>query len=144
MPDPISEMHHAAPGARRRMVVHLALATLVGLAILALLQAVQPDVVAWIMSDPESARGRARLVLGILAVLVLAPVAGTGIYMWRLGSRVLREGRFPPEDASLVRDVRVARGEPARARGRALHVTGAALLVLTVLMAVALWRLATL
>ena len=140
----MSEMQHAAPGARRRVFVHLAIAALAGLLMLMLLQAAQPAVVGWVLSDPESTRTRAQFVIVVLAGLVLAPVVGMAIYMWRLGAAVLREERFPPERSALIRDVRVVRGDAARARGRALRIMGVVLLVLSVLMAVVLWRVATL
>ncbi len=140
----MNEMQHAAPGARRRVVVHLAIAGLAGVLMLMLLQAAQPAVVRWVLSDPESTRTRAQFVIVVLAALVLAPVVGMAIYMWRLGGAVLREERFPPERTVLIRDVRVVRGDAARARGRALRITGAVLLVLSVLMALVLWRIATL
>ncbi len=137
-------MQHATPGAWRRVLMHLAIATLGGLVMLALLQAAQPAVIEWVLSDPDSTRARAQLVLAVLAVLVLGPVVGMAIYMWRLGTRVEREERFPPEGLALVRDVRVMRGDAARARARVLRIAATVLLVLAVLMAVVLWRLATL
>ena len=144
VPDPISEMQHAAPGARRRVLIHLGIAGLAGVVMLMLLQAAQPAVVNWVLSDPESTRTRAQLVIVVLAALVLAPVVGMAIYMWRLGAAILREDRFPPERSKLIRDVRVVRGDAARARGRVLRTSAGVLLGLAVLVAVVLWRLATL
>jgi hypothetical protein len=138
----MSEYQPETPGARRRALVHLAIATAAALLALALLQAAQPAVLEWVRADPESVRTRARIVLGVLAVIVLAPVAGLAIYLWLLGTRVLREERFPPERLALIRDVRVVRGDAARTRGRALRTAAAVLLAMTGLMGLALWRLA--
>ena len=110
------------------------------MALLALVQAYQPAVLEWVRSDPARMRARAQLLLGITTLIVLAPVAGFAVYIWRLGTRTLREERFPPEGVTVVRDVVVVRGADARARGRLLRTFAGILGALTVvLLLIAYW-----
>ena len=126
------------------MATHIAIVAVIGTAILTLSQAYQPALLEWAASDPARMRGRAQLLITGVAVILLSPLAGFAIYIWRLGSRTLRENRFPPEDMKVIRTVLVMRGAEARARGRLLHVFAASLGVLTGLMALVIYRLATL
>jgi hypothetical protein len=140
----MAEIHYATPGAGWRMVRHVALAMVAGAALIAILQAYQPALLEWAASDPARTRSRAQLLIAVVAVIVLAPLAGFAYYVWRLGTRTLREGRFPPEDLVLIRDVLVVRGAQARVRGRVLRGFAIALCVVCGLMALVLFRLATL
>jgi hypothetical protein len=140
----MAEMHHATPGAGRRIAWHVVLAALLGAVVIAIFQAAQPALLEWATADPQSTRARARLLIGVLAALVIAPVAGIAMYLARLGGRVVRERRFPPEGLAMIRDVIVVRGPEAVRKGRVLQFAAAALTVLSALMAVVLWRLATL
>jgi hypothetical protein len=140
----MAEIHYATPGAGWRMVRHIALATAAGVALIAILQAYQPALLEWASSDPARTRSRAQLLIALVSIIVLAPLAGFGHYVWRLGTRTLREERFPPEGLSVIRDVLVMRGAQARARGQLLRGFGIALYVMCGLMAVVLFRLATL
>jgi hypothetical protein len=140
----MAEIHYATPGAGRRLAFHIGLVVLAGGALIAILQAYQPALLAWATSDPARTRGRAQLLIALVAVILLAPLAGFAIYIWRLGTRTLREDRFPPEDLAVIRDVLVTRGPAARARGRLLRGFATALFVMIGLMALVLVRLATL
>ena len=137
-------MHHATPGAGRRIIFHVVLAAVVGVVVIAIFQAAQPALLEWAAADPQSTRARARLLVALLAAIVIAPVVGMAMYLGRLGSRIVRERRFPPEGLVLIRDVTVMRGPEAVRKGRVLQTAAVALVVVSVLMAVALWRLATL
>ena len=139
-----AEMHYATPGAGRRLAWHIALAAIVGVTLLAILQTYQPALLEWAASDPARMRGRAQMLIAMVAVVLLAPIAGVATYLWRLGSRTLAEERFPPEGLAVVRDVLVLRGADARARGRLLRGLAAAFFVVTAIMALVLFRLATL
>jgi hypothetical protein len=123
---------------------HIGVAIVAGAAFLAVSQAYQPALLEWAASDPARMRARAQLLIAAVGIIVLAPVVGVGLYIWRLGSRTLKEDRFPPEGLMLVRDVLVLRGAEARGRARLLRVLAAAFFVMSGLMALVLYRLATL
>jgi hypothetical protein len=140
----MAEIHYATPGAIRRLLVHIVLVTIVGSAVIVLSQAYQPQVVEWAASDPSRVRGRAQLLIALLAAILLLPLLGFAWYVWRLGTRTLREERFPPEGLVVIRDMLVMRGAAARARGRLFRLIAFSVAILAGLMATILWRLATL
>jgi len=138
------EIHRSTPGAGRRLALTAAIMAIVGAAIVALADVAQPRLVRWAAGDPARTRERVRLLGLAIAVVVLAPLAGFSIYVWRLGSRVLREERFPPEGLAMVRDTVVLRGPRARARGHVLRVMAVVLVACASVMLLLLWRLAAL
>lgn len=126
------------------MARHIMVAVVAGVAVIAISRTYQPALLEWAASDPAQMRSRAQLLIGVVGVILLGPLAGFATYLWRLGSRTLAEGRFPPEDLAVIRNVLVMRGAEARGRGRLLRGFAAALFVMIGLMAVVLIRLATL
>lgn len=140
----MAEIHYATPGAGRRLAFHIGLVAVGGVALIAIMQAYQPALLEWAASDPARTRRRAQLLLALVAVILLAPLAGFAIYIWRLGTRTLSEARFPPEGLAVIRDVLVVRGPQARARGRLMRGCAVALFVVIALMGLVLVRLATL
>jgi len=140
----MAEMHYATPGAGRRIAFHVLIAAIAGIAVIVLFRAAQPALLEWATADPQTTRSRAQLLIAGLAVLVVAPVVGMAIYMARMGTRIVREERFPPEGLAMIRDVLVVRGEAAVRKGRVLQVVATILIALAVLMVLTLWRLATL
>jgi hypothetical protein len=140
----MAEIHYATPGAGRRLAIHIGLVVIAGIALISILQAYQPALLEWATSDPAQTRSRAQLLIALVSVIVLAPLAGFAIYIWRLGTRTLEEDRFPPEGLAVIRDVLVTRGPAARARGRLLRGFALTVFVMVALMALVLVRLATL
>ena len=140
----MAEIHYATPGAGWRMARHIAVAAMAGFAVIAISQAYQPALLEWASSDPARMRSREQLLIAAAAVILLAPLAGLGIYLWRLGTRTLSEDRVPPENLAVIKDVLVMRGAPARARGRLLRGFATAVFVIIALMTLVLIRIATL
>jgi hypothetical protein len=140
----MAEMHYADPGAGRRLALHIVLVAAVGIAIIMLAQAYQPALLEWASSDPARMRPRAQMLIFLVGLIVIAPIVGFAAYIWRLGTRIMREERFPPEGMRVIRDVLVLRGAEARSRARLLRAFSITFFVLTVLMALTLLRLATL
>ena len=140
----MAEMHYATPGAGRRLAIHIALVAILGAAFVALSQVYQPRLLEWAASDPSRTRARAQMLIAAVGVIFVGPVIGLSVYIWRLGTRTIREERFPPEGLVLIRDVLVARGAEARARGRLFRAFSVFFFVVAGLLALTLWRLATL
>ena len=137
-------MHHATPGAGRRLALHIAIVTVVGVSIITLSNAYQPALLEWAASDPARMRGRAQLLIAAVGVIVVAPLVSVAAYMWRLGGRTIREARFPPEGMQVIRDVPVARGADAARKGRVLRTVAAVMGAIAFAVVVTLWRIATL
>jgi hypothetical protein len=140
----VAEIHYARPGAGWRMARHIAIVAMAGLGVIAISQEYQPALLEWAASDPARMRSRAQLLIAAAAMILLAPLAGFAVYLWRLGTRTLSEARFPPEHHDVIKDVLVMRGADARARGRLLRACATTVFVLIALMGLVLLRLATL
>jgi hypothetical protein len=140
----MAEMHHATPGAGKRLAMHIAIVAVTGVAIVTFSQAYQPQLLEWVTSDPSRTRGRAQMIVAVLGLVVVAPLIGLAVYVWRLGTRTLNEERFPPEGLIVLRDMLVVRGAEARSRGRVFRAFSVAFLVVAGLLMLILWRLATL
>jgi hypothetical protein len=128
---------------RARIIVIAAFVALVlcGTAIIAFADAVRTVLVAWIASDAASARSRAVIVSIGLAAAVILPVAGIAAYLWRFGTRVVREARFPPRGARLVVDTLVIEGTEAHQRGRMLQTLAVVLGAISLVFMIAFLRL---
>jgi hypothetical protein len=124
--------------------MHMAIVAISGAAIVVFSQAYQPQLLEWVTSDPSQTRWRAQMLVAIIGVIVGAPLIGLAIYVWRLGTRTIREERFPPEGLVVIRDMLVVRGGEARSRGRLFQAFGMAFFVIAGLVVLILWRLATL
>jgi hypothetical protein len=100
---------------------------------------------SWLSGVAQAARSTAQVQLlaafgslvGIscLALLVLA------IYLWRIAARVLAAQQFPPPGMRVVRDTPVLRGAAALRRGRIIQGIGGLLVLCSLALAVAAWRL---
>src|SRR5262245_60918291 len=125
----MTEVQRAAPRHRRLVWLVLGGGTLAGAALILLFEHVRRDLLAWLGRDPARVPERAGLLLLLLALLGPVPALGMGFHLWRLGSRILREERFPPSGVTVFHDTVVVRGRPALWRGRAFRLLAAALLV---------------
>lgn len=121
----MEEIQRADPAARRRAIAAVAVGATLGGAALMLLEQQRGEIAAWLTA------GHFRAKLAALLVSVVAgfiPLLLGAIWVWRLGNRVIREGRHPPSGLKVLRDVPVLRGMAARRRGRAYQ--GIALLLI--------------
>lgn len=140
----VDDLHRAAPGAVRRLVTHVVIATIAGGAFIALSQLYRPKILQWATSDPTQSRARAQLVILVGATVIVGSIAALAAYVWRLAARTIREGRFPPGDFAVIRDTAILRGSAARARGELFKKLAIGIFVIGFLLAVAFARLATL
>lgn len=140
----MAEIHRAAPGALRRLFIHIAIAAAIGVGVILAFEAARPALLEWAGADPARVRPRAQMLIALVSAVVLIPVLGAAAYMWRLGGCIVREDRFPPEGLAMIRDVPVVRGAAARSKGRLLQASALIFAAIATVMAIILWRLATL
>ena len=81
----------------------------------------------WLMSAPAETPRRARLAIGLSAVLLAAPLVSFAIYLWLLGAKVLRAQQFPPPGFRVIRDTPVVSGPGAVTRGHAIQIVAVCL-----------------
>lgn len=117
----MNELQRADSRARAYAVAIVVVGTLLGGAALALLQSQRDDLIAWMVENPLRLKTS---ILGGVVVLFLIPLLLASVWAWRLGTRVLDEGRFPPQGMKVVRDTVVVLGVQARRRGRLLQGLG--------------------
>lgn len=138
----MAEVQPADPGARRAALLWLGVAFVAGAILLWFLETSRPAVAAWLKEDPAQTATRARMLLGGLAIVTAGPAVGIGVWLLRLGARVMAAGRFPPPGLRMVQDTVVVAGDAARRRGRIAQGFGLALVGAGLTMAMLLWRLA--
>jgi hypothetical protein len=138
----MSEIQKADPKARRHAILVLGCSALIGAAAILAFLSYRPALEGWVTEDPAQMRGRLRLVLGALGVLLTAPLAGLAVYLWRLGSRVVQARRFPPPGMAVIRDTPVLWDRDAERRGRWMQLFAALLAVAACMMLGLLWLIA--
>lgn len=135
------EMQKANPGARRKALCLVVMATVIGIVLIAILDAHLETFQAWITEDPVLAVERLKIVFLVLSITSSGPLLGFTIYFWRLGARIIRSGRFPPPGQAVVRDTFILEGPPARRRGRLIQVIAGILGLLGCLFPVLFWHI---
>ena len=141
MGEPQPEIQRADPRLRARAIVGVLLVC----AVIVIAYAV---LARWIDQLPDLPRAQARAtlarILGWSTGVVCVMVALLGGYAWQLGGKIRRAGRFPLPGTGVIRDTVILTGRRAQTRGRAVRFVGAALVVLSLALAIAAWRLVTL
>ena len=135
----MTEIQKADPQARRRAIIILVLATLIGCAAILLFQHYAPALQDWILQDREKAATRMANVLMIFSALSCVPLLAFAVYLWRFGSRVVGAERSPPPGFPVARDTPVLRGPSARRRGRLAQGLAGCLVFLAGALPVILW-----
>jgi hypothetical protein len=139
----VTEIQRADAGARRRAVLLVVAGAVAGALLIAAFERARGPLRAWIRSEPGPAARRLRLLLLLSGGVLLAPLFPFAAYLWLLGRRVLRAGRFPPPGYRVIRDTLVLRGRPAVWRGRGLQALAVGLGVAAALLGLLWWRLAS-
>nr|HID58069.1 hypothetical protein [Desulfobacterales bacterium] len=89
--------------------------------------------------DPEKAVSEfldfVKPLTGFVVILQLVFAA----YLWRLGSRILISGEFPPPGVLLIRSRKVLVGEQARRRGRLCRRFAIVLIAMSIFFPVLVW-----
>jgi hypothetical protein len=116
----VPEIQPADPVARRRALIAAAVIAAAGWAAYFALQNWLADLRSL---PPESAQEALEdaMIWGTWAATL--PVLVFATWLWLLGRRVRRAGRFPPPGAKVIRDTPVLIGRDARVRGATLQVT---------------------
>jgi hypothetical protein len=133
----MDDIQRAEPGVRRVAVAIVGTTAIVGSFLIKVAPRYEPEFERWIRQAPTT-----RLVLAglVLTALTTGPLLGLAAYLWALGRRTIRAGRYPPPGYRLMRDTRGLTGRPAAERGRLIEWLGAAMCVVALALAFSLWR----
>jgi hypothetical protein len=134
------QLRQPPPDGSRKALVALAIATAGGVAALSAVQIYGPDLGAWL--HRQGADADPDLALAALGTLIVAPIFGFVIWMWRLGARCFASERFPPPGTAVTADTPVLRGAAARRRGRVIQALAVAVGVTACALVLILWRMA--
>ncbi len=134
MPD----IEKADPKARRRAIAIVAGAVLIGGVTVYLLEKNRPRLAAWFEERVEFWLAHPEVIAFGCFVLML-PVIGVAIYLWRFGATVVAAKRFPPPGIRVVRDTVILLDARAIYRGRLMQVLSVLLLVSSVSFPVVVW-----
>lgn len=134
MPD----IEKADPKARRRAIAIVAAAALVGGMAVYLLDKNRPQLAAWFEERTEFWLAHPEVIAFGCFVLML-PIIGIAIYLWRFGATIVAAKRFPPPGIPVVRDTVILLDARAIYRGRLMQALSVLLLVSSVSLPVAIW-----
>lgn len=140
----MSDVRRADPVARRRAILFVAVAGVVGALLIFALERYRIPLRDWVLAEPEKLAERGGLIILLFAVPLLAPLLGFAAYLWFLGRRTLRAREFPPPGLRVIRDTRIVTGEAAVSRGRQLQFLALGCGVACIALGLLLWRLASL
>jgi hypothetical protein len=118
----VNEVQRADPAARRRAILVVVFGAAAGALLILGFEELRGPLYDWVRSEPAETARRARLVLLLSAALLAVPAIVAAVYLWRLGTRVLRAQQFPPPGFRVIRDTPVFEGDAAATRGYAIQV----------------------
>jgi hypothetical protein len=95
----------------------------------------------WLLEDPGT---RVPLTLTALGALLVLPLAGFAVYLWRLAARVVEGREFPPNGYRVVRQRPAITGDAAIGHARGIRAVAIFLVVAAAALVIVLWRLAVL
>lgn len=130
----MDEFRKADPIARLKILRWTLVASLVCFALVAWFLYFRESLIDWLLAHLEMLIENPWITWGFM-ILLLSPLIVFGLYLIKLGSRVMRAQEFPPPDMPVIRDTRILRGEGALNRAVLLKVTGIALILLCVIIA---------
>ena len=138
------DVQRADPRTRRIAVMVVAIAALAGVLLIAAVQSQLGALQKVVAENPAVIKDNLAIITWTLIAAVVVPVWAFNIYLWRLGSRIVATGLFPPPGMPLLQDTPVLRDSDARKCGRLLQIVAAATSVAALGCAIAIWRLAAL
>jgi hypothetical protein len=138
----MTETLRADPAARRKALLLLVSGAFIGMILIAGFERYRAPLIDWLLSEPAELAKRVKWIMMMTAAVMSAPLVGFAVYLWSLGTKVLRAGEFPPPGHRVIRDTPVIHGDGAVLRGRRFQILAAGLLVASAFLWLLFWRLA--
>ncbi|HEX9153964.1 MAG TPA: hypothetical protein VF819_00290 [Nitrospira sp.] len=133
------DIQRADAGTRRRAIWIVVLGIAAGAVLLLWFEQSLPALIAWATGNPNQGAARAKLLLALIGTVIVVPLAGFAAYLWFLGERISKSGRFPLPSMKVVRDTVVVTGQAAVTRSRFVKVLAVFLAISVIGMLCMLW-----
>ncbi len=133
-------VQRADPKARRIALWVTAIAAVIGLTVILVLERFRDRLQSWLERNLDFLLDNTAVTLAV-ALALAAPVFIAGFYFLRLGNRTIRAQRFPPPGYALTRDTLVLDGWRGIRRGRILQLLALGLLSGGAVILAIVWRL---
>jgi hypothetical protein len=134
----MSQIQPADHSARRKYILMIAVATLVGAIAIIAFESYRPELEKWLLNEPERMREKLNWMLAVFSILSILLLLGA-VHLWRMGQSVIQACRFPPPGVAVAVDTPVITGAKAISRGRLLKFSSLLLAACAVVVPVALW-----
>ena len=95
----------------------------------------------WLLDDPGT---RVPLTLATLGVLIVLPLVGLAVYLWRMAADVVENREFPPKGYRVLRPGHPITGEAAIGHARGIRAFAVFFAVAAAALVIMLWRFAVL
>ena len=118
---PETEIQPADPAARARAIWTIVAVTALAGSLVLALQFREEQINDWVAENTQALVQHPGIVFLITFVLML-PLVGAAIYMYRLADRIVRAQRMPPPGQKVIKDTPVITGRKAVRQGRGLKV----------------------
>ena len=128
----------ADPGARRKSLWLLCIATIIGACFILAIEFFREDIQQWLQRNLDYLLENSIIVF-FVSLALMVPILVGEIYLLLLGNRTVRAKRFPPPGYPVVRDTPVLEGAPGLRRGRVMQALSLLLLFGTAAVPFVLW-----
>ena len=133
------DIQRADAGTRRRAIWIVVLGIAAGAVLLLWFEQSLPALIAWTTGNPDQGAARAKLLLALIGTVIVVPLAGFAAYLWFLGERISKSGRFPLPSMKVVQDTVVVTGQAAVTRSRFVKALAVFLAISVIGMLCMLW-----
>ena len=133
------DIQRADAGTRRRAIWIVVLGIAAGAVLLLWFEQSLPALIAWATGNPNQGAARAKLLLALIGTVIVVPLAGFAAYLWFLGERISKSGRFPLPSMKVVQDTVVVTGQAAVTRSRFVKALAVFLAISVIGMLCMLW-----
>jgi hypothetical protein len=128
----------ADPNARRKAILVVCVAALLGVCAGLIFNSLQDDLQPWLEGNLHLLLANTMIIF-VFSLVVVLPILASGIYLLLLGTRSVRAQRFPPPGVAVVRDTPVLEGAAGIRRGRVIQILSLLLLCCAGAIPVVLW-----
>jgi len=118
---------------RNRMLLVALILIIIGFFIIQCFQTLSNKLSALAEESPELAIQKAENSYKIIFFVMFVLSLILCIYLYRLGTSILKSGQFPPPGIKVIRDTKLETGKKARSKGRLLRIFSVLFLLMSIL-----------